>query len=400
VNATFASCVSLAVTVTIVTCLVKVGLATTTERGRCLLVSTWRRWTRWEFWPPWIFYPPVLAYVADLMVKHRSATLFTAANPAIVAGGFIGESKYEILQGLSGAGEYVARSSLLDGNLTTAEKMRAVKRFMADQQLTFPIVLKPNYGQRGSGVVVVRSADVLEGCVSQPSGDTIVQEYIDGAEFGVFYYRRPSEPHGHIFSVTEKQFPAVVGDGRRTLEQLILHDDRAVCAARLYCDRHRDKLSSVPADGETFPLVELGTHCRGAMFLDGGWVLTRALEERFDAIAQGFDGFYFGRFDVRVGGGLESFRAGHGFKIIELNGVTSEATHIYHPGTPLTTAYRVLMRQWRIAFEIGAENQDRGVSPASLLTLVRLTREYAQTSRLHLRVHIDPPATVPALGPS
>ena len=399
-NATFASCVSLAVTVTIVTCLVKAGLATTTERGRRLLVSTWRRWTRWEFWPPWIFYPPVLAYVADLMVKHRSATLFTAANPAIVAGGFIGESKYDILQRLSGAGEYVARSTLLDGNLTTAEKMCAVKRFMTDQQLTFPIVLKPNYGQRGSGVVVVRSAGVLEDCVSQPSGDTIVQEYIDGAEFGVFYYRRPSEPHGHIFSVTEKKFPAVVGDGRRTLEQLILHDDRAVCAARLYCDRHRHKLSSVPADGETFPLVELGTHCRGAMFLDGGWVLTQALEERFDAIAQGFDGFYFGRFDVRVGGGLESFRAGHGFKIIELNGVTSEATHIYHPGTPLTTAYRVLMRQWRIAFEIGAENQDRDVSPTSLLTLVRLTREYAQTSRLHLGERIDPPATVPALGAS
>ena len=193
----------------------------------------------------------------------------------------------------------------------------------------------------------------------------IVQEYIDGAEFGVFYYRRPSEPHGHIFSVTEKQFPAVVGDGRRTLEQLILHDDRAVCAARLYCDRHRHKLSSVPADGETFPLVELGTHCRGAMFLDGRWVLTRALEERFDAIAQGFDGFYFGRFDVRVGGGLESFRAGHGFKIIELNGVTSEATHIYHPGTPLMMAYRVLMRQWQIAFDIGAENRRSGVPPTT-----------------------------------
>src|SRR5207244_6932971 len=68
----------------------------------------------------------------------------------------------------------------------------------------------------------------------------------------------PSEPHGRIFSVTEKKFPAVVGDGRRTLEQLILRDERAVCAARLHCDRHRDKLSVVPADGEAFPLVELG----------------------------------------------------------------------------------------------------------------------------------------------
>jgi len=347
-----------------------------------------------------MFYPPVLAYVAYLMAKHRSVTVFTAANPAILAGGFIGESKFDILRGLSGAGEYVARSSLLHGKLSTVDKILAVRRFMVDEGLTFPIVLKPNYGQRGSGVVVVRSAEALETCIRQSSVDTIVQEYVDGAEFGVFYYRYPSERHGRIFSVTEKKFPAVVGDGRRTLEQLILHDERAVCAARLYCERHRDKLKVVPADGEAFRLVELGTHCRGAMFLDGGWVLTPDLEERFDAISRGFDGFYFGRFDVRVHGGIDAFRAGFGFKIIELNGVTSEATHIYHPGTPLMMAYRVLMRQWRIAFEIGAENRRGGVPPTSPFRLVRLTREYARTSRFHLREHTDHPTPIPELRPN
>jgi pimeloyl-ACP methyl ester carboxylesterase len=398
--ASITSYVGLVLTVAIVTAVVKVGLAMATDNGRRLMLSTWRRSTRWEFWPPWMFYPPVLAYVAYLMAKHRSVTVFTAANPAILAGGFIGESKFDILRGLSGAGEYVARSSLLDGKLSTVDKIFAVRRFMVDEGLTFPIVLKPNYGQRGSGVVVVRSAEALETCIRQSSVDTIVQEYVDGAEFGVFYYRYPSERHGRIFSVTEKKFPAVVGDGRRTLEQLILHDERAVCAARLYCDRHRDKLKVVPADGDAFPLVELGTHCRGAMFLDGGWVLTPDLEERFDAISRGFDGFYFGRFDVRVHGGIDAFRAGFGFKIIELNGVTSEATHIYHPGTPLMMAYRVLMRQWRIAFEIGAENRRGGVPPTSPFRLVRLTREYARTSRFHLREHTDHPTPIPELRPN
>jgi len=386
------SYVNIGVTIATVTLVLKFGVAAATERGRRLMVSTWRRATRWEFWPPWIFYPPVLAYLACLMVKHRSATLFTAANPAILAGGFVGESKYDILLGLSGAGEYVARSSLLDGNLSAADKMLAVQRFMADHGLGFPVVVKPNYGQRGSGVVVVRSADVLAECLRRSSVDTIVQEYVEGAEFGIFYYRHPSEPHGRIFSVTEKKFPTVVGNGRRTLEQLILNDERAICAARLYCERHRDKLSSVPAEGETFPLAELGTHCRGALFLDGGWVLTQALEERFDAIARGFDGFYFGRFDVRVDGGAEAFRAGHGFKIIELNGVTSEATHIYNPGTPLMRAYRVLMAQWRIAFEIGAENRRRGVAPTPARKLVELVREYRRTARAHLRERQQPTA--------
>jgi hypothetical protein len=363
---------------------VRIARTVASYRGRRLLVSSWRRLTRWEFWPPWVFYPPVLVYLVSLMAKHRSLTLFTAANPSIVAGGFVGESKFDILQGLGAARDYVARSQLINGAASAEEKCEQARRFMADEALSFPIVLKPNQGQRGSGVVVVRSAEVLERSLARSSVDTIIQEHVPGREFGIFYYRYPTESSGHIFSVTEKRFPTVVGDGERTLEELILGDERAVCAARLYCDRHHDRLFEVPGAGESIPLVELGTHCRGAMFLNGAWVLTPALEERFDAIARAFRGFYFGRFDVRVYGGLEKFRAGGGFKVIELNGVTSEATHIYNPGTPLTTAYQVLMRQWRIAFEIAAENRRLGFVPARLRALIGLTSEYRSIARQHL----------------
>jgi hypothetical protein len=90
-----------------------------------------------------------------------------------------------------------------------------------------------------------------------------------------------------------------------------------------------------------------------------------------------------------VDGGIDAFRAGRGFKIIELNGVTSEATHIYHPGTPLAEAYRVLTRQWQIAFAIGAENRLRGVAPTSVWTILRLARDYARTSKRHLREDVS-----------
>ena len=118
--ASITSYVGLVLTVAIVTSVVKVGLAMATDKGRRLMLSTWRRSTRWEFWPPWMFYPPVLAYVAYLMAKHRSVTVFTAANPAILAGGFIGESKFDILQGLSGAGE--SRRSLLSSRRETQHR--------------------------------------------------------------------------------------------------------------------------------------------------------------------------------------------------------------------------------------------------------------------------------------
>src|ERR1700741_1301692 len=98
------SCVNIGISIAALALALKFGVGAATERGRRWMVSTWRRSTRWEFWPPWVFYPPLLAYLACLMVKHRSATLFTAANPAILAGGFVGESKYDILLGLSAAG--------------------------------------------------------------------------------------------------------------------------------------------------------------------------------------------------------------------------------------------------------------------------------------------------------
>jgi hypothetical protein len=62
---------------------------------------------------------------------------------------------------------------------------------------------------------------------------------------------------------------------------------------------------------------------------------------------------------------VKDFQKGYGFKIVELNGVTSEATHIYDPGNSLWYAYGVLMRQWRIAFEIGSVNRNRGIQPAT-----------------------------------
>jgi hypothetical protein len=354
-----------------------------TYKGRRLLLARWRRLTRWEFWPAWFFYIPVVCYVAFLALKHRSLTLFTSANPAIVGGGFVGESKVEILRNLSGTKDLVALSSLIESSLDADARIASARSFMADNGLSFPLVLKPNMGQRGSGVAVIRSAVELEDHLTRSVVDTIIQEYVPGFEFGVFYYRRPSEQQGRIFSITEKRFPIVTGDGTSTLEHLILSDERAACMARYYFDKQGEHLLDILAEGEPVQLVELGTHSRGAIFLDGSWVKTVALEETFDAISKCFEGFNFGRFDVRTPS-VDEFKQGRNFKIIELNGVTSEATHIYDPKNGLATAYKVLFEQWRLAFEIGAENRERGAYPTSVNTLLSLMSEYKQSAQYHL----------------
>ena len=121
--------------------------------------------------------------------------------------------------------------------------------------------------------------------------------------------------------------------------------------------------------------MDVGTHCRGALFLDGHRFATPELASAIDRISKGFDGFYFGRYDLRAPS-EEALKSGRELKVLELNGVTSEATHIYDPGFGLFDAYRVLFEQWRLAFEIGAANRDRGVSPAALGTLIASVRRW------------------------
>lgn len=344
-------------------------------RGRRLLAGSFKRIRRWEFWPMWAFYPPVFVYIAWLALRHRSATLFTAANPAMPAGGVIGESKVAILGSLGHAGDCVARFAAIEADEGVARRVARFQAARAELGLSYPVVLKPDQGQRGEGVAIIRTDAQAEGYLARSAVKVLVQEYAPGREFGVFYYRRPNEARGRIFSVTEKKMPVLVGDGRRTLTELILRDDRAVCMAAWYLRQNRARLEAVIPAGEAVQLVELGTHCRGAIFLNGQWVVTPAFEAAIDAISRGFPGFYFGRFDIRTPS-VEDMQQGRNFKIVELNGVTSEATHIYDPGNSLLYAYRVLMQQWRIAFEIGAQNRARGVVPMTLRELWRLYREF------------------------
>lgn len=355
--------------------LVGVALRVSSFRGRRLLVSRWRRAVRWEFWPPYVFYPPVVVYVLLLGIKHRCLTLFTCANPGMPSGGFVGESKLDILRSLSSTPwscSHVAYAARIDSSRDAAGRVHAARLFMEERGLGFPLVIKPDAGQRGEGVRVVRSDEELEEVLRREARDLLVQEYAPGFEFGVFYYRLPGEPSGRVFSITEKRFPAVEGDGSSTVEELILKDDRAVCMAKTHLGRHAPRLGEVPPRGETLRLVELGSHCRGALFLDGARFKTEALERSIDRLSRGFEGFYFGRFDIRTPS-PEDFRRGRNFKVVELNGVTSEATHIYDPAHGLLHAYKVLFRQWRLAFEIGAGNRARGARPTPLFELLGLT---------------------------
>jgi membrane protein DedA with SNARE-associated domain len=350
--------------------LTHVVAALVTWRGRRLLLSRWRRLTRWEFWPAWVANLPVVLHWLWLALRHRSLTLFTAANPAIPTGGFVLESKSEILAGF-GRDPRIARFRLLRAEAPLAERLADAEAFMAQEGLRFPVVLKPDVGLRGKGVEIARDRAALAAGLERARVDTLVQEHVDGEEFGVFYARSPRTGRARLLSVNGKVFPVVTGDGRRTVETLILADDRAVCQARLHLENHRHELDRVPAAGEALRLVEVGNHCRGTMFTDAREAATPELLAALDDLSRRHPGFYFGRYDLRAPS-RAALERGEGLRILELNGVAAEVAHVYQPGNSPFAAYRDLFAQWRVAFEIGGEALEGGARPTPLGELVRL----------------------------
>jgi len=399
-----------------------------TWRGRRLLAARWKRRITWEFWPAWTFYVPTFLWYMALAVRHRSLTLPTVANPGMDGGGFIGESKGQILDdlvaGRAAAQHFVARTLRLprvtadgatratgtgarhadstarasdrpaqpvatgDDAATLGEaRLPALRDWMAGHGVSFPIVLKPDVGQRGSGVRLVRTEDEARTYLRDMPLALVAQEYAPGPhELGVYWVRAPDEAVGRIFSVTEKFFTSVVGDGTHTLEELIVLHPRAVLQAQTFFRRHAEILDWVPGIGAQFPLVTSGNHCQGTLFKDGARLGTDALRDRLDMLADGYPGLHIGRFDLRAPD-LGALQRGEGFRIVEVNGATAEATHIYDPAFGRlrgpVVAYRTLFAQWSMVFAIGASNRAAGHRPIGVRDLLGRVLAFRREQRHH-----------------
>lgn len=342
----------------------------TRYRRRKLFTSSIRRAFRWEFWPMWIFYIPVVFYIFILIVRYRGLSCLTS-NPRLTLSGFVGDNKANILKAIQdNIEQYVARFDLLKTKGSVEARMDQAINFMSHNSLSYPVVLKPDFGQRGLGVSIVRSEQQMLDYLQQAEGDVLIQEYISGEEFGVFYWRLPESKNGSVFSITEKHFPVLEGDGNSTLEQLILEHPRTHFMARYLLDLHEHQLQRVLKQGEEFKTVEIGSHCRGSLFLDGNHHISPELEAVIDEISQNVSGFYFGRYDIRCAS-TKDLKQGKGLKVLEVNGLTSESTNIYDPKHSVLYAYKVLFKQWAIAFEIGEQNIKAGHQRQTLSALVK-----------------------------
>lgn len=309
----------------------------------------------WEYWPMWLVYFPVSFYYIYLALKARSLFFFSASNPSIETGGMFFESKWSIFKLIPK--KYYPSTILInkdDDDVLISSKMMS-------SGFEFPVIAKPDRGERGWCVKRIDSANELASYKKAMRIDFLIQAYVDyPLEFSIFYFRNPNSENGCITSVTFKKLLSITGDGYSTIDVLIKRNNRSFLQYYKLKRNNQIDFNRILELGKEEVLVPYGNHVLGAMFLDYNHIIDKALINTFDHISKQIDGFYFGRFDLRCSS-IEDLRVGKNLAILELNGAGAEPAHIYDPSFSFFRAQWVIAKHYRMMYEAAIINKMAGV---------------------------------------
>lgn len=303
-----------------------------------------------EFWPSVALYLPFVPLFIYLLIKHRGFKALYC-NPSIYMSGIKGEKKSDIDVLIK---QYLPTHRLKTVLIKNPTKIQSdqIDQILLDCGLSFPIVVKPDSGLRGLNVCKVNNFTELLGTLKKATSPVVFQEFCPKSrEWGTYFYRDPETNSGKIYSVNEKLFPFVIGDGESSLIDLVLKKPEYKVRYDLVTLDHSDVQRCIPKIGEVFPLVFRGSHSKGSLFIDAEHLLSEDLETVLVNCFSKIPDFNFGRIDLRFNT-LDELIAGK-FDIVEINGAGAESTNLYDPKYNLFQIYSILYKQWSHAFRIG-----------------------------------------------
>ena len=303
------------------------------------------KWTNYEYWPFWLFYGPLTPWYLYKIATVGVAAYFCDANPGLRWGGFMNYSKIDLLNQIKD----IYKPTTLFYKEITADII----------PMDFPFIAKPDIGERGIGVELIRNEFDWENYINLNNKDLIIQSYNTyPLEFGAFYVRLPKEKKGKLISMTGKDFLQFTGDGKSTFRELINQNIRAIFRKAYLLERYADELNRVLKLNEKILVEPIGNHNRGTVFLDATHLISNQLEFKIDEIAKNINGFYYGRFDIKAKS-IEDLQNGN-FVILEVNGVNSEATHVLDPKHNLFFAYKEVIKHLGYQHKIAKQNYELG----------------------------------------
>ena len=124
----------------------------------------------WEYWPFSVVYFPVYFYFVWLALKCRSFFFFSASNPSIDFVGMFGEKKSEIFEIIPD--KYIPVTKLVQrGNVSHAIEVAS--------QIGFPIIAKPDIGERGTWVKKITDEQDLKDYTERCPVNFLLQELVE-----------------------------------------------------------------------------------------------------------------------------------------------------------------------------------------------------------------------------
>lgn len=327
--------------------------------------------TNWEYWPLYVANFPLLIIWLWFAFRARKLFFFSAVNPVIETGGMWGESKYNILKRIPAS--YLPQTIFVK----KGRDFSWVKNKIAELNLIYPIIAKPNVGERGTLVVKIKNEEALFNYFNKNKIDFIIQEFISSpVELAVMHHRIPGEKKGMVTSICIKETLKIIGDGKSTVRQLMAQKDRAKLQIERFEIEFPAILEIVPKPQETLELEPIGNHCRGTMFLNGNHHIDEQLTAAFNEVAGQMDNIYYGRFDLKCDS-VEDLKNGQGFKIMEYNGIGAEPAHIYDPVYPFFKKYRDIFDHWKIIYKIYKIQKKKGVKAMSVKEAIARLKAYS-----------------------
>lgn len=332
--------------------------------------------TNWEAWPFKLIYAPLTPIWFWYMIKSRAVWFFTPSNPKLTFGGMEGEPKREMYNLLP---PHLYPTTF---NVMPSDDVVSILKRLNEQQISFPFIVKPEVGGQG---ILFRKIDTEEELIHYHSlvpVEYIVQRLVEyPIEVSVFHIRHPKESNGVVTGFLHKIPLQVTGDGKHTLNELILKHPKGAKRVPELHSKHKEKWDVVIDKNEKYILSYAANHNRGAHFIDLRNEIDDSLVALFDNISIGINDFFYGRYDIMCNS-IEELKQGKNFIILEYNGCGAEPNHFYDTGYTLNQAYKEILKHWKALYEISSYNAALGTKPWTFLRGLKFRKDTKKMYRI------------------
>lgn len=299
------------------------------------------------YWASKQYYYSSLILYLWYSIRSGTFTWFSICNPKIPFGGMLDEMKTEVFHWVPS--KYLPKTIKVKG-----------AHCINKENLKYPIILKPDVGFKGYDVKKVESEIEFEKLTKEIdfSKNWIAQEFIDyNKEYSVLYAHDYDKGRGCVSSITQKEYPFIIGNGKTTIKGLLDQYSDPYLDKVEVLDKFENRLSDIPLDGKKVILHEIGNYSQGAKFYNRKDLIGTDMLKTMATLHSEIRHFDFFRIDCKADTD-EDLLAGK-FKILEINGMKSEPIHIYDSSETMLSRGKSIAQHWKLAFRIYRQKKKR-----------------------------------------